>query len=244
MRVGDLVEQLLGRDLPVRLEAWDGTALGPEDASAKIVIRSFDAIRRIVQTAVGDLVSLSPPGELGFARAYVAGDLDIEGDIFQVLALRDRLPNVKLGARQLLDLARTLGIDDLKPLPPPPEEIILRGRRHSKERDAAAIAAHYDAGNDFYATFLGSTMTYSCAVFERDDMTLDEAQTAKYELICRKLGLQPGMRLLDVGCGWGGMVMHAARHYGVRAVGVTVSRAQAELARQRCRKAAKKKGRR
>ena len=223
MSVGDLVLQLLGPDLPIRLEAWDGTALGPEDARAKIVLRSSDALRRIV----------TAPGELGFSRAFVAGDLDVEGDIFDALALRDRLPNVKLTPRQVLEGVRLLGIGDLRPLAPPPEEIRLSGRRHSKERDAAAVAAHYDVGNEFYSLFLGSTMTYSCAVFESEDQSLDDAQTNKYELICRKLGLRPGMRLLDVGCGWGGMAMHAARHFGVHAVGVTLSRAQQELATTR-----------
>src|ERR1044072_4000970 len=101
MRVGDIIEQLLGSDLPVRLEAVDGTAMGPLDAPAKVTVRSIDAVRRIVHGAVGDLAALSPPGELGFARAYVCGDLDIEGDIFAVMQLRDRLPNVKLGTRPL-----------------------------------------------------------------------------------------------------------------------------------------------
>ena len=237
MHVGDVIVRLLGSDLPVRLEAYDGSALGPVEAPAKIVIRSEHALRRIVQGAVGDISRLAAPGELGFARAYVAGDLDIEGDIFAALALRERLPEVKVGVGQLGEMARGLGMAGLKPLPPPPEEIRLRGRRHSKDRDAAAIAAHYDVGNDFYALFLGSTMTYSCAVFEREDTSLDDAQTAKYELICRKLGLEPGMRLLDVGCGWGGMAIHAARHHGVRAVGVTLSRAQQELATKRVHEA-------
>jgi len=223
MRVGELVEQLIGRDLPIHVTAWDGTDLGPSDAPASLVVRSPDAIRRIV----------TAPGELGFARAYVAGDVDIEGDIFEVLGLRDRLPEVKLTAGQVLRLIRGMSVADLRPLPPPPEEIRLRGNRHSKERDAAAIAAHYDVGNDFYELFLGETMTYSCAVFEDEDTALDDAQAAKYELICRKLGLEPGMRLLDVGCGWGGMVIHAARHHGVHAVGVTLSRAQQELASKR-----------
>jgi len=223
MRVGDLVEELVGTDLPIRVTAWDGTELGPPGAPATLVVRSQDAIRRIV----------TAPGELGFARAYVAGDIDLEGDIFAVLGLRERLPDVKLTPTQLLRAARGMSITDLKPLPPPPEEIRMRGRRHTKERDAAAIAAHYDVGNDFYRLVLGPTMTYSCALFETDDTTLDDAQAAKYELICRKLGLEPGMRLLDVGCGWGGMVMHAARHHGVRAVGVTLSRAQQELASKR-----------
>jgi cyclopropane-fatty-acyl-phospholipid synthase len=116
---------------------------------------------------------------------------------------------------------------------PPPEEIRLHGGRHSRSRDAAAIAHHYDVSGDFYRLVLGPTMTYSCAVWEDPSVGLDAAQEAKYDLICRKLGLVPGMRLLDVGCGWGGMAMHAARVYGVRAVGVTLSREQAVLARRR-----------
>ena len=223
MLVGDLVVQLLGDDLPVRLEAWDGTRLGPEDAPATIVLRSSDALRRIV----------TAPGELGFARAYVCGDVDIEGDIFAVLEMRDRLPNPKLTLRQLVDGIRLLGFGNLRPLPPPPEEIRVSGRLHSKERDAAAVAAHYDVGNEFYALFLGETMTYSCAVFEHEGQSLHDAQVNKYELVCRKLGLEPGQRLLDVGCGWGGMVMHAARNHGVRAVGVTLSEAQRDLAARR-----------
>jgi cyclopropane-fatty-acyl-phospholipid synthase len=186
-------------------------------------IRSADALRRIVTS----------PGELGFARAYVAGDLDLSGDIFAVLDLRERLPDVRLTPRQLVAAARLLGADVLRPLPPPAAEARLRGRRHSKARDRAAIAHHYDVSNRFYELLLGPTMTYSCAVFERPDATLEEAQAAKYELICRKLGLEPGVRLLDIGCGWGGMVMHAAAEHGVRAVGITISRMQAERAAKR-----------
>ena len=112
----------------------------------------------------------------------------------------------------------------------PPEEARLGGVRHSKERDAAAIAFHYDVSNAFYRIVLGPSMTYSCAVWEHEDVPLEDAQAAKYELVCRKLGLEPEMRLLDVGCGWGGMVLHAAANHGVRAVGVTLSRRQAEWA--------------
>ncbi len=121
----------------------------------------------------------------------------------------------------------------LRRLPPPPEEARLRGRRHSPERDAAAIAHHYDVSNRFYELVLGPSLTYSCAVFTTPRDSLETAQSNKYELICRKLDLQPGMRLLDVGCGWGGMAMHAAQNHGARAVGITLSKAQGERAHQR-----------
>ena len=223
MRLATIIEDLLGTDLPVAVEAYDGSRVGPAHPPATLVVRSADALSRM----------LTAPGELGFARAYVAGDLEVEGDIFAVLALRDRLPDVRLTPRQWAAVARFAGRAGLRRLAPPPEEARLRGRIHSRQRDAAAIAHHYDVSNRFYELILGPSMTYSCAVFERDDASLEEAQAAKYELVCRKLALQPGMRLLDVGCGWGGMVLHAARHHGVSAVGITLSRAQADLASKR-----------
>ena len=223
MSVAEMVEQILGTGLPVAFEAYDGSRCGPADAPATIVLRSPAALQRIV----------TAPGDLGFGRAYVAGDLDVEGSIWAALALRDRLPSVRLEPKQLLTIARMLGATGLRRPTPPPEEARLRGPRHSKSRDAAAIAHHYDVSNEFYALFLGSTMTYSCGVWADPSITLDGAQDAKHELICRKLDLQPGMRLLDIGCGWGGMTMHAARQHGVTAVGVTLSRKQAELAEKR-----------
>ncbi len=219
--VAGAVERILGADVPVAVEAFDGSHAGSPDASATLVIRSPDAIRRI----------LTAPGELGLGRAYVAGDLDVEGDIYLALtSLRERLPRVRLAPGGWIALARLVGADGLRPLPPPPEEVHLTGRRHSKERDAAAIAHHYDVSNRFYELVLGPSMTYSCGVWSSPDVGLERAQAAKYELICRKLGLREGMRLLDVGCGWGGMAMHAAREHGVRAVGITVSERQAEWA--------------
>ncbi|MBV8385851.1 MAG: class I SAM-dependent methyltransferase [Acidimicrobiia bacterium] len=218
-----MVEEILGAGLPVAFEAYDGSRCGPTDAPATIVLRSPVALQRI----------LTAPGELGFGRAYVAGDLDVEGDIWAALSLRDRMPSVRLEPRQWLTILRLVGAAGLRRPTPPPQEIHLHGRRHSKSRDAAAIAHHYDVSNEFYALVLGPTMTYSCAVWADPSATLDAAQEAKYELISRKLDLQPGMRLLDIGCGWGGMVMHAARHHGVTAVGVTLSRKQAELAEKR-----------
>jgi len=218
--LADLVRDLLGDDLPIAIQAYDGSRLGPADPPATIVVRSPAALRRIV----------TAPGELGFGRAYVAGDLDVEGDIYAALSLRDHLPNVRLTPRQWAAAVRVVGAGGLRPLPPPPEEAHLRGRRHSKERDAAAISHHYDVSNDFYRMVLGPSMTYSCAVWDDPSVGLERAQAAKYELICRKLGLRPGMRLLDVGCGWGGMVLHAAKHHGVSAVGVTLSTRQVEWA--------------
>jgi cyclopropane-fatty-acyl-phospholipid synthase len=226
-----LVRALVPGELGVTIKTWDGSTLGPRNTAATVVIKSPSALRRL----------LWAPNELGLGRAYVTGDLDIEGDIYAALRIRESVAANDEPAKLQLDpkgwlsalgAARKLGALG-RPLPPPPEEARLRGRRHSKARDAAAVAHHYDVGNDFYRLVLGPTLTYSCAYFEREDTPLDEAQTAKYELICRKLGLQPGMRLLDVGCGWGGMVLHAVRHHGVTAVGVTLSRAQQELGAKR-----------
>jgi cyclopropane-fatty-acyl-phospholipid synthase len=224
MALAPLVEQVLGGDIPLAVEAYDGSRAGPTDAPTTLVIRGPDALRRVVTS----------PGELGLARAYVAGELDVYGSIWDLLALRDRLPDVRLDPRVVLQLVKELGgWREVHRVPPPPEEARLHGRRHSKARDAAAISHHYDVSNAFYRLVLGPSMTYSCAVFHDPSDTLEEAQANKYELICRKLDLRPGMRLLDVGCGWGGMAMHAAEHHGVRAVGVTLSRRQAELAEKR-----------
>jgi cyclopropane-fatty-acyl-phospholipid synthase len=222
-----LVHAVLGESLPVEVRFWDGSHLGTTDGPATIVMRSPDALRRILWS----------PNEVGFARAFVTGDADIEGDLLAAIravfqaAPQDLLIGTRTVTRTLLAAAR-LGV-----LGPPParpaEEARLRGGRHSRERDAAAISHHYDVGNEFYRLILGESMTYSCARFVRPDATLEEAQAAKYDLICRKLGLHEGMRLLDVGCGWGGMVMHAASRYRVAAVGITLSEQQYDLARKR-----------
>jgi len=219
--VAAAVERTLGPDLPIAFEAYDGSRTGPDPAPATVILRSPDAMRRIV----------TAPGELGLGRAYVAGELDVEGDIYAALSLlRERVAGASLAPATWLTMARLLGPDGMKPPPPPPEEARLTGVRHSRARDAQAISHHYDVSNRFYELVLGPSMTYSCALWSGPEATLEEAQTAKHELVSRKLDLHEGMRLLDVGCGWGGMVMHAARHHGVTAVGVTLSRNQVEWA--------------
>jgi cyclopropane-fatty-acyl-phospholipid synthase len=230
-----LLRRLLGPVLPVQVRAWDGSVVGPPSSPTTIVIESPDALRRM----------LYAPGELGLSRAYVAGDLSLEGDIFDLLHVRDTLggagDHIEVGISpkdlpELVRTARRLGAIG-PPLPPPPEEARLRGRRHSPARDRAAIAHHYDVGNDFYRLVLGPSLTYSCAHWPSPSATLEQAQAAKYELVCTKLGLRPGMRLLDIGCGWGGMALHAAEHHGVTVVGITLSKEQLRLAAQRAAEA-------
>ena len=232
-RTQPLINALLGGEPTVAMRFWDGSTVGcpPEQATATVVVRSRRAVRRL----------LWAPDELGLARAYVAGDIDIEGDVYGVLDLRRLLADddegLRLGfdAHGLVLLVRTAAaLGALGPPPrPPAQEVRLRGTRHSRARDEGAIRSHYDVGNDFYRLVLGPTMTYSCAYWDDGITTLDAAQEAKYEHICRKLALRPGLRLLDVGCGWGGMVLHAARRHGVDAVGITVSEAQHDLASKR-----------
>ncbi len=229
-----LIEALVGTDAPVRFEFWDGTAIGPEDGVGVLRICSADAVRRILWS----------PGELGVARAFVSGDLVAEGDIFELLrTLHDASPRElrKFRLRSLPDLvgaARRLGVLG-PPLPAPPEECRRTGRLHSPARDARAVSHHYDVGNDFYRLVLGPTMTYSCARFATPESSLEDAQAAKYELICRKLGVDrsPGARLLDVGCGWGSMAIHASKYHGARVVGVALSREQVDEAARRVRQA-------
>jgi cyclopropane-fatty-acyl-phospholipid synthase len=233
--LGRVLESYLGPAPPVGLRCWDGSRWGDRSAPLQVEVRSPDAVRRM----------LWDPDELGLARAHVAGELDFDGSVFDLLDLRDRLverdPDAGLGLTwreraALVGAARRLGVLGRRP-EPPPEEARLRGRLHTKSRDRAAVSHHYDVGNDFYRLVLGPSLTYSCALFPEASTTLEEAQQLKYEHVCAKLGLEPGQRLLDVGCGWGGMVLHAARHHGVRATGITISEQQAVLAQERVRAA-------
>ena len=224
MTLAERFGRVLGSDLPIAVRFYDASTLGPDDAPTAVVVRSPDALRRIV----------TAPGELGFSRAYVAGDIDIDGDVFAALALRDSFAGTRVRAGDVLSALRATGPRALRRLPRPPEEARLRGRLHSTARDAAAIAHHYDLSNEFYRLLLGPSMTYSCAVWsDGEAQTLEDAQWAKHDVISRKLALEPGMRLLDIGSGWGSMVLHAAGEHGVQAVGVTISRNQHDLATKR-----------
>jgi cyclopropane-fatty-acyl-phospholipid synthase len=220
-------------ELPVRLRAWDGSVAGPGGAPV-ITVRDRRALRRLVWS----------PGQVGLGRAYVAGEVDVEGDVVATLAAltaagwsattgSGAAPTLRQRA-SLVGSAARLGA--LGPPPPrPPEEVrrVRSRRRHTRARDAAAISHHYDVGNDFYRLVLGPSLVYSCAVWDSPATGLDAAQEAKLDLVCRKLALRPGARLLDVGCGWGSLALHAAQRYGADVVGVTISAQQAELARER-----------
>ncbi|CAI3797570.1 SAM-dependent methyltransferase [Pseudarthrobacter sp. MM222] len=233
-RLAEALAIVLGTpEIPLRLQAWDGSESGPAGAPL-IVFRSRRALRRILWS----------PGQLGLSRAYVSGEIDAPGDVFASFAALSsagkfaepgpfRRPTVR-EVGTLLGTAIRLGALGPNPSPPPEEAKVVRsGRRHSKKRDAAAISHHYDVGNDFYALVLGPSMVYSCAVWNDEDTALEAAQEAKLDLVCRKLGLEQGMRVLDVGCGWGSFAIHAARHYGADVVGVTLSTEQAALAGKR-----------
>ncbi len=219
-------------DRPLRFTAYDGSTAGPEDAELGLELLTPRGTRYLA----------TAPGELGLARAYVSGDLEARGvhpgdpyDLLRLLA--DKLDFDRPPPRLLANIIRSIGIEHLLPAAPPPQEMLPRwrrlaeGLRHSKTRDAGAIQHHYDVSNTFYAWVLGPSMTYTCAVYPDAEATLEEAQENKYRLIFDKLRLQPGDRLLDVGCGWGGMVRYAARQ-GVRVIGATLSAEQAAWAQQ------------
>ena len=177
---------------------------------------------------------LRSPGQLGLGRAYVSGEIEVD-DLDAVIDVLDgwRPPALDRAARVRLALAALRGAGLQRPPRPPAAELRPRGRRHSPERDARAVRHHYDLPAEFFGLFLDASMTYSCALFSRGAATLEEAQTAKLELVCGKLGLEPGARMLDVGCGWGSLAIHAASNYDVRVLGITLSEPQAALARER-----------
>ena len=234
LTIAQAFDTLLKEPLPLRFTAYDGSATGPEDAPFRFNLVNERGLAYLV----------TAPGDLGLARAYITGDLEIEGvhpgDPYEAMRLLQKgLKLRRPSPSELVSLVQAVGLSSLKPPPPPPQEStprwrrVLEGLRHSEHRDAESIHHHYDVSNTFYEYVLGPSMTYTCALYPTEDATLEQAQEAKYDIVARKLDLQPGQRLLDLGCGWGGMVRHAAKNYGVQAIGVTLSREQASWAQQR-----------
>ncbi len=226
-------EARLGGGLPASVRFWDGSEIGSGElgsATDTIVLKD----RRALTYAV------SRPDQLGLARAFVSGDLELEGSIERVMTAGAKMYGFDIPWKDKLEafrIAASLGVVRFPPPKPPESEARVGGRLHSLRRDRQAISHHYDVSNDFYRLVLGPTMVYSCAYFESPDDTIDEAQTRKLDVICRKLRLEEGERFLDIGCGWGSLVMHAAANYGVKAVGITLSEAQAAFARKRIEEA-------
>ncbi|MFT4009120.1 MAG: cyclopropane-fatty-acyl-phospholipid synthase family protein [Nocardioidaceae bacterium] len=227
MTIGEALSRLIP-DITYRFEAYDGSAAGPEGADFKLVLKNERGLRYM----------LTAPGDLGLARAYIMGDLELvgahPGDPYPALSyVKDHTKFSLPNPVEVAKIVSGLGLSNLVPPPAPAQEHMPRWRRmmegalHSRKRDAEVIHHHYDVSNRFYELVLGESMTYTCACYPTAEATLEEAQFNKYDLVCKKLGLQPGMRLLDIGSGWGGMVRHAAKHYGVTAVGVTLSQEQA-----------------
>jgi cyclopropane-fatty-acyl-phospholipid synthase len=232
-RLARILAIILGTPPRLRVRGWDGSETGPPDAPL-VHFRSKEALRHIAHE----------PNELGLARAYVSGEITIEGDIYATIGSipiddRDHARRLSIGEKAWIGalLAATGGLG--RAPDPPPEEARVTGDKHSKDRDRTAVTHHYDVGNDFYAIVLGASMVYSCAYWRRPDdpgYTLEDAQRDKLDLVCRKLGLHERstpVRMLDVGCGWGSLLLHAAATYDVRGVGVTLSQPQADLARKR-----------
>jgi cyclopropane-fatty-acyl-phospholipid synthase len=224
MDVATFVGTIFNNELPFRVEAYDGSVAEPTIISPANDI-TLKILRREALTRV-----LTHPGELGVARAYVAGDLDIDGDLDALFTLSVPPVNKLLKVENLRALLATVGTSALRPIAPPRIEAKQRGILHSRSRDRQAISHHYDVSNRFYEMVLGPSMTYSCAVFRSPGDTLEEAQRRKVDLVARKLALEPGTRLLDVGCGWGAMAIHAAKTYGASVVGVTLSEPQRRYA--------------
>ena len=224
--IAPVLAKVIAPGKPIAFEAYDGSSAGPAGALSRIIVKDPRALNYVA----------TAPSDLGLARAYVSGCMDLEGDMFTTLEMLAGETVGSLSWADRLGVLRDLGPGILRPVVPPPEEVHPGpwwGLRHSLSRDSRAISHHYDVSNKFYEWLLGPSMAYTCAVYPHEGASLEEAQEEKVDLVCRKLDLQPGQRLLDVGCGWGQMVVHAAQHYGVRVVGVTLSRQQAEYAQKR-----------
>jgi cyclopropane-fatty-acyl-phospholipid synthase len=215
---------------PFAIRFWDGTSLPATNGGGGplFTVRSPEAIAH----------ALRAPGQLGVGRAYVSGALEVD-DLDAVMEVLEHWkPPPLTGSRRARLAAAAVRAAGLT-LPPrrPQSELVPRGARHSRERDARAVRHHYDVSNEFFALFLDRSMTYSCAIFSRGASTLEDAQVEKLEMVCRKLALEPGERVLDIGCGWGSFAIQAAREHGVHVTGITLSEPQAQLARERARDA-------
>ena len=206
----------------VEFTAYDGSRYGTKGSDIRLDVTSPEAVSML----------MTAPGQLGLARAYITGGLEVYGDLYTAF---DRLARLGIHRPSVADqvrLYRALAPFAIRRPPAPAEEVRLGGGVHSKRRDHDAISHHYDVSNTFYRWILGPSMAYTCAVFPKADATLEEAQEEKFDLVCRKLGLERGMRMLDVGCGWGGLAVHAAKNYGVSVIGVTLSEQQASWAQE------------
>jgi len=230
-KLATLAGTAIGGPLPWGVRAWDGSEHGPSDGPV-LVVNSRRALRRVMWS----------PNENGLAEAYLSGDVDIDGDLTAALSAfrASTRETAKPGWGRLLRLlpsAARLGAIGPRP-PGPGQDARLSGHKHSRERDRAAIAHHYDLSNDFYELLLDDSMAYSCGYYrEGPSGSLADAQRAKLDLVCRKLGLYEGARHLDIGCGWGSLICHAAEHYGTRSTGVTLSRRQHEYVSARVERA-------
>ena len=235
MPLAEVFERFAGPGADVKFEAYDGSSAGrPGSPEVKVNVRTPVAVSYLAQA----------PGALGLARAYVSGHLDVHGDMYTALSRLASAQRTDLSVAERLQLLNDLGGPKLllNRVAPPPQEVRvnrrwLTGRRHSRTRDASAISHHYDVSNTFYEWVLGPSMAYTCACYPAQTASLEQAQEHKFDLVARKIGLRPGLRLLDVGCGWGGMVMHAAKNFGVRALGVTLSEQQASWAQRAIKEA-------
>jgi cyclopropane-fatty-acyl-phospholipid synthase len=217
MKIAEAFDMLAGDGVDVEFVAYDGSKGGNLGSDIRLDVRS--------PRAVGAL--LSAPGQLGLARAYVSGDLEVTGDLYEAFDRLATAASRDISWAEKARLARRFAPLVVHRPQPPDEEVRHRGTRHSRRRDARVVSHHYDVSNRFYEWVLGPTMAYTCAVFPVPEATLEHAQAEKFDLVCRKLELRPGMRVLDVGCGWGGFAMHAAANYGVEVVAVTLSEQQA-----------------
>jgi len=213
------------------IRLWDGTTWPDGGTSSPVftlVLNHPGALRKM----------FLPPSELNLGESYIYGDFDVEGDLVAAYPLAEYFQNLDWSVGNKLALARRLlTLPNISAAREGRQAAQVSGEHHSRERDRQAISYHYDVSNDFYALWLDERMIYSCAYFTDPDEDIDAAQKRKLDYICRKLRLQPGERLLDVGCGWGGLVIHAAQYYDVEALGITLSQPQVDLARERIKEA-------